>query len=115
MDQSDSSIQSIYFAPRNRDNINYTVFHNGITGNNVEVANDGTLRILTSYVVLPQDAPPSNVLSEFFSSMTNTTGKLTNYITYTTIGTEMTDLSQVIIGITYTFRSGSRTFDPKPT
>ena len=57
----------------------------------------------------------SNVLSEIFSSMTNTSGKLTNFITFTTSGKELTELARVIISITYSLPSGSRTFDSKPS
>ena len=45
-DVNDSSIQDIFYNPRNRDNVlHYVYYHNGITGNNVQIANDGSYRI----------------------------------------------------------------------
>ena len=54
-------------------------------------------------MALPQSAARSNTLAEIVSAGTNIGGETTGLITYTTDGTQMSELANVVIGLSYTF------------
>ncbi len=102
---TDPNLLAIINPPRSGDNYTYTGFENAGPGNAIQIANDGTYRIINSSSTYSTGSSNGNIQEEILASMTNTVFDGLTY--FWDSNQNYSDVAKNIIGICYIIQPGT--------